>query len=188
MVPDIRRSIVALLALTVLLGGVYPLAIWAIGRVAFNHQAQGSLVIRNGAVVGSSLIAQSFTSDRYFHPRPSAVDYNASGSGASNRGPNSQDLADAISQRLADVAKTERVAPALVPVDLVTASGSGLDPDISRAAALLQVDRVARSRRLDPRKVRALVLSKLATPTAGLLGTTRVNVLDLNLALDRIAP
>ena len=184
MVHDIRRSIVALLALTVLLGGAYPIVVWAIGQAAFNRQAQGSLVERNGTVLGSSLLAQAFTSDRYFHPRPSAVDYNASGSAASNLGPNSQDLADAVKQRLAAVAKTERVAPALVPVDLVTASASGLDPDISRAAALLQVDRVARARGLDPETVRALVLSKLDSPTIGLLGATRVNVLDLNRALD----
>ena len=187
MVPDIRRAIVALLALTVLLGGVYPVAIWAISQVAFHDQAQGSLIVRNGKVVGSSLLAQSFTSDRYFHPRPSAVDYNASASAACNLGPNSQDLAEVVKQRLADVARTERIAPALVPVDLVTASASGLDPDISRQGALIQVDRVARARGLDPAKVRALVQSRIDSPTAGLLGATRVNVLDLNLALDDLS-
>jgi K+-transporting ATPase ATPase C chain len=186
MARDIRRSIVALLALTVLLGGAYPLVVWGISQVAFKDQADGSLVVRNGRVVGSSELAQAFTSNRYFHPRPSAVDYDASASAASNLGPNSADLSKAVRDRMDAVVKSDGVDPAQVPVDLVTASASGLDPDISRDAALIQVDRVARARRLDPAKVRELVLSKIDQPTVGLLGATRVNVLDLNLALDSL--
>ncbi len=188
MVRDIQRSIVSLLVLTVLLGGVFPVAVWAVAQVAFKDAANGSLVVRNGTVVGSHLLAQGFASDRYFHPRPSAVGYNASGSGASNLGPNSSDLASTVRDRLTKVSAAEGVAPGKVPVDLVTASGSGLDPDISRAAALLQVDRIARVRELDPGTVRRLVLDHVRTPTLGLLGATRVNVLDLNLALDRLHP
>src|SRR5262245_19909243 len=109
MAADIRRSIVALLALTVALGGLYPVAVWAVGRVAFNDRATGSLVKRDGTVVGSSLLAQAFASDRYFHPRPSAADYNASGSAASNLGPNSQDLSDTVRKNLDDAAKANGV-------------------------------------------------------------------------------
>jgi K+-transporting ATPase ATPase C chain len=188
MVLDIRRAIVSLLVLTVLVGGVFPVAVWAVAQVAFKDAANGSLVVRNGTVVGSHLVAQGFASDRYFHPRPSAVDYNASGSGASNLGPNSADLAKAVHDRLTAVSKAEGVAPSAVPVDLVTASASGLDPDISRAGALLQVDRIARVRKVDPVTVSRLVLDHVRTPTLGLLGATRVNVLDLNLALDRLTP
>ncbi len=136
--------------------------------------------------MGSSLLAQGFTSPQYFQPRPSAVDYNASGSAASNLGPNSADLAAAVKERVAAVSAADGIAAAAVPVDLVTTSGSGLDPDISRQGALVQVDRVAKARGLDPAVVRALVLDRMQSPTLGLLGTTRVNVLELNLALDRM--
>ncbi len=186
MVRDIRRSLVSLLVLTALLGGVFPVAVWAVAQVAFSDRADGSLVVRGGTVVGSRLLAQEFTSERYFHPRPSAVDYNAAGSGASNLGPNAADLADAVRTRIADVAATEGIAATAVPVDLVTASASGLDPDISKAGALVQVDRVARARGLNPAAVRKLVTKHVDSPTLGLMGTTRVNVLDLNLALDRL--
>ena len=188
MVRDIRRSIVSLLVLTVLFGGVFPVAVWAVAQVAFKDRADGSLIVRDGTVVGSSLLAQGFASPKYFQPRPSAVDYNASGSGASNLGPNSADLAAAVEDRIAAVATADGIAAGSVPVDLVTTSGSGLDPDVSRDGALVQVDRVAKARGLDPQAVRALVLSRLQSPTLGLLGTTRVNVLELNLALDRLQP
>jgi K+-transporting ATPase ATPase C chain len=188
MVRDIRRAIVSLLALTVLLGGVFPIAVWAVAQVAFHHRAQGSLIVRNGTVVGSSLLAQGFASPKYFQPRPSAVDYNASGSAASNLGPNSADLAAAVKERIAAVSAADGIAASAVPVDLVTASGSGLDPDISRQGALVQVDRVASARGLDPAAVQALVLGHVQSPTLGLMGATRVNVLELNLALDRLQP
>ena len=188
MVRDIRRAIVSLLVLTVLFGGVFPVAVWAVAQTAFKDRANGSLVVRDGAVVGSSLLAQGFTSERYFHPRRSAVDYSASGSGASNLGPNSRDLADAVRTRIAAVSATEGIAATAVPADLVTTSASGLDPDISEAGALAQVDRVARVRGLDPAAVRQLVKKRLDSPTLGLLGTTRLNVLGLNLALDRLQP
>jgi K+-transporting ATPase ATPase C chain len=188
MVRDIRRAIVSLLVLTALLGGVFPAAVWAVAQVAFHDRAQGSLIVRNGTVVGSSLLAQGFASAQYFHPRPSAVDYNASGSAGSNLGPNSAELAAAVKERIAAVSAADGIAAAAVPVDLVTASGSGLDPDISRQGALLQVNRVATARGLDPAVVQALVLDHLQSPTLGLLGTTRVNVLELNLALDRVQP
>jgi potassium-transporting ATPase KdpC subunit len=188
MVRDIRRAITSLLVLTVLLGGVFPVAVWAVAQIAFSDRADGSLIVRDGTVVGSSLLAQGFASPQYFQPRPSAVDYNASGSAASNLGPNSADLAAAVKERIAAVSAANGIAADVVPVDLVTASASGLDPDISRQGALVQVDRVAKARGLDPAVVRALVLDRMQSPTIGLLGTTRVNVLELNLALDRIQP
>lgn len=188
MVRDIRRAITSLLVLTVLLGGVFPVAVWAVAQVAFSDRANGSLIVRDGTVVGSKMLAQGFASPRYFQPRPSAVDYDASGSGASNLGPNSAELAATVKDRIAAVAAANGIAAADVPVDLVTASASGVDPDISRQGALVQVDRVAKARGLDPAVVRTLVLDRMQSPTAGLLGTTRVNVLELNLALDRIQP
>jgi K+-transporting ATPase ATPase C chain len=188
MVRDIRRAITSLLVLTVLLGGVFPVAVWAVAQVAFGDRADGSLIVRDGTVVGSSLLAQGFASPKYFHPRPSAVDFNASGSAASNLGPNSADLAAAVKDRITAVSAADGIGAADVPVDLVTASASGLDPDISRPGALVQVNRVARARGLDPAAVRALVLDHVQSPTLGLLGATRVNVLELNLALDRVKP
>ncbi len=135
MVRDIRRSLVSMLVLTVLLGGVFPVAVWAVAQVAFNDRANGSLIVRDGTVVGSSLLAQGFTSPQYFQPRPSAVDYNASGSGASNLGPNSADLAAAVKERIAAVSAANGIAAAAVPVDLVTASGVGSRPrHLARAA------------------------------------------------------
>jgi K+-transporting ATPase ATPase C chain len=186
MLRDLQRSLVAMVVITALLGFGYPVVVWAVGQAAFHHQAQGSLVQRDGTVVGSSLLAQGFKSARYFQPRPSAVDYNASGSGASNLGPNSKALADVVRARIAAVAKADGIAAADVPVDLVTASASGLDPDVSKQGALVQVARVARARNLSVDAVRALVLAHVDTPTVGILGTTRVNVLDLNLALDAL--
>jgi potassium-transporting ATPase KdpC subunit len=186
MLRDLQRSLVAMVVITALLGFGYPAVVWAVGQAAFHHQAQGSLVERKGTVVGSSLLGQGFKSARYFQPRPSAVDYDASASAASNLGPNSKELADAVRVRLAAVARTDGVPVADVPVDLVTASGSGLDPDISKDGALIQIDRVAKARNLSVAKVQALVLSHVDTPTVGLLGATRVNVLDLNLALDAL--
>jgi K+-transporting ATPase ATPase C chain len=186
MLRDIQRGVVAIVVLTVVVCGAYPLVVWAIAQTAFHSQAQGSLITRNGRVVGSHMLAQGFTSARYFHPRPSATDYAANASAASNLGPNSADLAKVVEERLAAVVKEDGVTASQVPADLLTASASGVDPDVSKAAALIQVDRVAKARGLDPARVRALVESHVDSPTLGLLGTTRVNVLDLNLALDAL--
>lgn len=188
MLRDALRSVTALLLLTVLCGAVYPLVVWGVGRSAFADRAGGSLVRADGRVVGSALLGQEFTSDRYFHGRPSAVGYaaDAAGSGGSNLGPNSRELSRTVARRRAEVAARDGVDPAAVPVDLVTASASGLDPDISEAAALIQVARVARARGVPASAVRAVVLARVHGPVLGLLGARRVRVLELNLALDRL--
>jgi len=166
------------LVLLVIVSGVYPAAVWAIGQVAFRHEANGSLIVREGRVIGSSLIAQPFRSDRYFHPRPSAVDFNAQASGGSNLGPTSEKLRDRIA---ADV---KALGGMPVPPDAVTTSASGLDPHISPEYALLQLARVARARHVDEARLRALVERRTERRFLGLYGEPRVNVLLLNLALD----
>jgi potassium-transporting ATPase KdpC subunit len=173
-----------LFALT--LGIAYPLAITGVAQVAFPHQANGSIVEQGGKAIGSELIGQAFTSDRYFHPRPSAAGkgYDATASSGSNYGPTSQALADRVK---ADIARTS-VPGKPLPPDLVTASASGLDPDISPEAALYQVDRVARARGLDAGAVEALVRRSIDTPFLPFLGDPHVNVLALNRALDRLPP
>ncbi len=190
----IRATLVLLCAFTILTGVAYPLAITGIAQLAFPAQANGSLIQSNGAVVGSRLIGQSFTSDRYFHGRPSAttgadpsdpsksVDqpYNAAASTGSNLAPTSKVLADAVAQR------AQALGPGRQPADLVTASASGLDPHISPAGAYAQVERVARARNLPVATVRALVDKTAQGREFGILGEPRVNVLELNLALDRL--
>jgi K+-transporting ATPase ATPase C chain len=188
MLRDLARSFVAVAALTLVCGLAYPAAVWVVAQGAAGGSADGSLVIRDGRVIGSRLIGQPFTSDRYFHGRPSAVAYAAGpagvpASGGSNLGPTSRELADSIAAARREVAAREGVAPARVPVDLVTASASGLDPDISLDGALIQVRRVARARGLDADAVERLVRDTADTTIAG-LGADRVRVLDLNLALD----
>jgi potassium-transporting ATPase KdpC subunit len=196
---EIRPAILLFLALTLITGLGYPLAMTAIAGVLFPKEAAGSLLERDGKVVGSALIGQEFKSEKYFHGRPSAttapdpVDstksvaapYNAANSGGSNLGPTSKALNDRVK---ADVDKLKAENPqGTIPVDLVTASGSGLDPDISPEAALFQAPRVAKARDMPEDRVRALVADNTQGRFAGLLGEPRVNVLALNLALDRAA-
>jgi len=184
-----RRALVLLVALSVLVGIVYPLFITGIGRAFFPHQAAGSLMVENGTLVGSKLIGQPFSDPRYFWSRPSATSpfpYNADASGGSNLGPTNPALLRAISERIATLRATDPGDQAPVPIDLVTASGSGLDPDVSPAAAEYQVARVARSRGISIDTVRALVQKYTRGRQLGFLGEPRVNVLELNLALDAL--
>ena len=199
MLREIRPAIVVLVALTLITGLVYPLAMTGIAKVVFSRQAEGSLIERDGKVVGSALIGQEFKSDKYFHGRPSATTapdpadpsksvaapYNAANSGGSNLGPSNKALIDRVQGDL-DSLKKENPSAA-VPAHLVTTSGSGLDPDISPEAAYFQVPRVAKTRNLAEDKVRQLVSEHVQERFLGVLGEPRVNVLLLNLALDRLS-
>lgn len=185
---ELRTAVLATLALALLLCGIYPLAVWGVARVAFSHQANGSLLIRDGRIVGSALIGQNFTSDRYFHPRPSAAGadgYDAASSGGSNLGPLSRKLMDQIKER-AESYRAENGLPsdAEIPGDAVTASGSGLDPHISVRNAMLQAVRVATARAIAVERVHRAIEQTSEGPQLGFLGERRVNVLKLNLALD----
>jgi K+-transporting ATPase ATPase C chain len=185
-----RRSVVMLLVLTMLLGIVYPLVITGIGRAFFSGKAQGSLIVQNGRVVGSKLIGQPFNDPRYFWSRPSAttpIPYNAAASTGSNLGPTNPALLQAITGRIAALRAADPGNNAPVPIDLVTASASGLDPDISPAAAEYQVGRVARVRGVSVDAVRELVKKYTNGRQLGFLGEPGVNVLELNLALDALA-
>lgn len=176
-----------LLVLTVVLGIGYPLLISAVGLV-LPHQAGGSPAVVDGRTVGSTLIGQAFDGPEWFHPRPSAAGdgYNAMSSSGSNLGPSNPDLVATIEERRAAVAALEGVEPTAVPADAVTASGSGLDPHISPEYAELQMARVARERGLDPAEVSGLVARHTARPDLGFLGRPRVNVLELNIAIDEL--
>jgi len=178
--PAIRCTLV----FTVLTGGIYPLAVTGGAWALFPAQAHGSLVVRDGKVVGSTLIGQTFTKPEYFHPRPSAASYDASASTGSNWGPTNQKLIDRVKASLAQYRQENPGDTGPIPADALTASASGLDPEISPANADIQADRVARGRKLDPAQVRALVSEMTAGRWLGFIGEPRVNVLQLNLALD----
>jgi K+-transporting ATPase ATPase C chain len=163
----------------------YHVFMWGVGQAAFRSQAEGSLIRRaDGTIVGSRLIAQKFTKPQYFQPRPSAVDYNASATGGSNNGPSNADHLKAVHERLDGVTKQEGVTPDKVPSEMVTASGGGMDPHIPPAAAALQARRVAQARGVPLERVQELIGSHTEGPAFAFLGRARVNVLELNLALD----
>jgi K+-transporting ATPase ATPase C chain len=199
MLKEIRPAIIVLVVLTLITGLAYPLAMTAIAGAIFPKQAQGSLIERNGKVVGSALIGQEFKDDKYFHGRPSATTapdpadstktvpapYNAANSGGSNLGPTSKALNDRVKEDVDKLKAENSSVP--VPVDLVTTSASGLDPDISPEGALFQVPRVAKARQIPEDRLRQLITENTEGRLAGLLGEPRVNVLALNLALDAAA-
>lgn len=185
---QLRAALLALLVFTLITGIIYPLVVTSVAQVILPRQANGSLIVQNGQVRGSTLIGQSFDQPQYFWGRLSATApfaYNAGASSGSNYGPRSADLQKAVQARIAALKQADPTNTAPLPVDLVTASGSGLDPEISPAAARYQVTRVAQARKLDPAQVQQLVDQFTQGRTLGLLGEPRVNVLQLNLALDR---
>jgi len=191
MLAHCRAAVVSLILLSVVTGIAYPAIVTAIAQIAFPRQANGTLIVKDGKVVGSVLIGQPFDDPKYFWGRPSATTpfgYNASSSSGSNQGPTNPDLIKAVQARVDALRAADPGNTAPVPVDLVTASGSGLDPHISPAAALYQIQRVAKARGMDVATLRELVEQHIEGRTVGVLGEPRVNVLAVNLALDAKGP
>jgi K+-transporting ATPase ATPase C chain len=185
MFKEIKQGIMFTVVTMVLLGGAYHVVLWGIGSALFSAQAEGSLIRHgDGTVVGSRLIAQEFKRREYFRSRPSAVGYNAASTGGSNYGPSNPDHLEAVQERIDAIVNEEGVQPGRIPSEMVTASGAGIDPHIPPNAAEVQAARVATSRSLDVVKVRELIAEHTESPTLGFLGRARVNVLELNLALD----
>ena len=185
MFKEMKQGILFTGVTLVLLGGVYNVALWAIGRVVFPAQTEGSLIRRSdGTVVGSRLIAQEFKRPEYFHSRPSAAGYNAASTGGSNYGPSNREHLKAVKERIDAIVKEDGVQPGQIPSEMVTASGAGMDPHIPPNAAELQSARVASSRNVDVGRVRELIAGHTEQPLLGFIGRARVNVLELNLALD----
>ena len=189
MLAQLRPAFTMLVIMTLVTGAIYPLVVTGIAQVAMSRQANGSLIERNGKAVGSELIGQPFSDPKYFWSRASGTGpfpYNASASSGTNQGPTNPALAEAVAGRIKALREADPGNTAPVPIDLVTASGSGLDPHISPAAAEYQVGRVAKVRNLDPQKIRTLVAEATEGRQLGFLGEPRVNVLKLNLALDSV--
>jgi potassium-transporting ATPase KdpC subunit len=189
LIGELRISLLATLSLAVILCGLYPLVVWILSQGFFPAKSNGSMIVQNGKVVGSSLISQGFTDPKHFHPRPSAAGkgYDAANSGGSNLGPTSEKLVEAIRQRVMDYRAENHLGPdALVPADAVTASASGLDPHISLRNALVQAPRVAGARGLGEQSVIRQIEAHTEGRDLGILGEPRVNVLLLNLALDKL--
>jgi K+-transporting ATPase ATPase C chain len=187
LLTELRISLIATLSMALLLCGLYPALVWVMAQGIFHNEANGSLIIRSGKIVGSSLLAQGFTAAKYFHPRPSAAGsgYDAANSGGSNLGPLSRKLMDGIEQRVSEYHARNGLSPdTRVPVDSVTASGSGLDPHISMGNALLQAPRVARARGLSEETVQRKIAARTEWRFLGIFGEPRVNVLLLNLDMD----
>jgi K+-transporting ATPase ATPase C chain len=185
MLKEIKQGILFTIVTMVLLGGAYHAVLWGIGRVAFPAQAEGSLIRRaDGTIVGSRLIAQKFARPEYFRPRPSGVDYNAASTGGTNFGPSNPEHLRAVGERLEAITAEEKVTASQVPSEMVTASGAGLDPHIPPNAAELQAPRIAAARGVTVDRVRGLIHAHTEPPALGFLGRARVNVLELNLALD----
>jgi K+-transporting ATPase ATPase C chain len=187
MKKNITISVLMTIVTTVLLGLIYPLAMTAVSQLLFRDKANGQLIVRDGNVIGSRIIGQPFTGPGYFHSRPSAAGsgYDAANSGGTNLGPTNQKLIERVKQNSASLQPENPNAP--VPIDLVTTSASGLDPDVTPAAAYFQVPRVARERHLNEKQLESLVQAHVEPRQLGILGESRVNVLELNLALDRLA-
>jgi K+-transporting ATPase ATPase C chain len=188
---ELWTAIIATIVLCLVVSGVYPVLIWGVGQFLFPHQANGSLVLNNGQIVGSELLAQGFSGAKYFHPRPSdaGTGYDPLSSGGSNLGPTSQKLMDGVKANVAQYREENGLpADALVPVDAVTASGSGLDPHISLRNAQLQIARVAKERGVSEEVIRSEVAKATDNPLLGIGGEPGVNVLKVNLAIDALAP
>jgi K+-transporting ATPase ATPase C chain len=189
MIRILRQATVSIVVFTVITGVIYPLIVTGFAQLVFPRQANGSLLVNNGKTVGSSLIGQSFSSPKYFWARPSATSpmpYNAANSSGSNLGPLNPALIENVKARIEQLKKADAASKPMVPVDLVTASASGLDPDISPASAQYQVSRVAKTRNIDESQVRKLIAEYTRNRQFGILGEPRVNVLELNLALDNL--